>query len=582
MLTAAGSHDQNAHAHTVRSTRDAVSGDEHFRLTCCTFATRASTPTSRGEGILRKPLAVACAFLTALVLAPAVFAAPGTTNDVQDAGGTDVESVAHADADGVVKYTVKTFSAVRSDQVSEMTWELDLDGDDAMRGADDACVVLKPVRGTHKLRAGVFEGCEGPAITTADAKLKDRTIKLRLLLSELEDAGLDDDAAGYAYRFTSVARDGARDAVPDDGGSITHNLSGRGSPTTKDVRAAQTTATPTASPTAKPSATPTAKPKSTARDTSSTGTAEESTVEPGEDVDIEGGGFARHKGLQIFLTGNATSTATTSPTPTASASASPTASPTASASPTPSPSPSPAPQSFTRTSSSGTSSGGVVVGQSVGGSDISAIRHSVTAADDGQLFAAAADRVRLGIAISDEDGNFSDDVEIPEGTKAGSYNILVEGPNPRRGTNTVRIPIAVAAQVDDDNAGDPATNVNATGTATQASPVAGGGGGGGNNNGSQLPTTGSDSLQTFFGLGVLALVLGASMVFAKRITGSRPALAATWPLPTAVPMADAPSPWVKRKPARLVFEIPDELRREMQRLLARRADRYDPDRHTDL
>ncbi len=188
------------------------------------------------------------------------------------------------------------------------------------------------------------------------------------------------------------------------------------------------------------------------------------------------------------------------------------------------------------------------------------------------MAAAAITRVPLGVAISDDDGNFEDDVEIPEDTRSGSYRIVVEGPNPRRGTNTVTIPIKVAAETDD--SGSSGAPGSATDTATQASPSATTGGGAGGV--PTLPQTGSQSLQSIFALGVLALVLGGSLLGARRIAGRQPAVAmattATGPVITAlVP-----------KPVRASFEAPDELRGEMQRLLARRADRYDPDRYTDL
>ena len=175
------------------------------------------------------------------------------------------------------------------------------------------------------------------------------------------------------------------------------------------------------------------------------------------------------------------------------------------------------------------------------------------------MLAAAAGREQIGIAISDDDGNFDDEAEIPDDTKVGSYRILVEGPNPRGGTNTVTIPIKVAAEVDNgansSPAGNPATN--ATGTVTQASPVAG------TAKNPTLPQTGSGAVQKLFGIGLLAMILGASLMLARRVA--------------APPVAVAAS-----APARLVFEIPQELRGEMQRLLARRTDRYDPDRDADL
>jgi LPXTG-motif cell wall-anchored protein len=501
------------------------------------------------------------------VLAPSVFADPGTTNDVADADGTDVESVAHSDAAGVVKYTVKTFAAVRADQISEMRWDLDLDGDRAVRGTDDGCIVMKPVRGTRKLRAGMYEGCRGNAFASADARVQGQVIKLRILESELEHAGLDDDAPGYAYRFTSVERSGVSDVVPDAAGLITHTLGDR-EQTTQQFAAADTptpspsptaTAGATASPTPRPSGSP-----SSAKDTTSTGTADETTVEPGDDVDIEGSGFARRKGLKIFLVGGATSTATTatpSPTPSRSPTPTPFVSPTPSASATPTPSSAPnTTRSISRTRSSGSSSGDVVVGQRVGG------QQSSVAGTQSVMVAAAATREQIGIAISDEDGNFDDEAEIPDETKVGSYRIVVEGPNPRGGTNTVNIPINVAAQVDNDGSSSPAGNVstNATGTVTQASPVASAAGG------ATLPQTGSQRLQKIFGLGLLALILGASLMLAKRVAEREPALA------THAPLTEP------KNVVRLVFEIPQELRGEMQRLLARRADRYDPDRDTDL
>ncbi len=500
-----------------------------------------------GEGILRKPLTVLAALLLALVLAPAVFAEEGTTTDVRDADGTDIESLAHSDASGVVKYTVKTFSAVRADQVAEMRWDLDLDGDGAVSGSDDGCIVMRPVRGTRKLRAGILKGCRGSAFATADARAQGQVIKLRVLVEELEHAGMDDDAARYAYRFTSVDRSGISDSVPDAADALlTHTLSGRN--TSERFEAAESTPTPT--PTASTSPSPSASPKPSAKDTTSTGKADETTVEPGEDVDIEGGGFARHRGLKIFLVGNATSTATTAtptPTPTTSAAAQGT--------------------SLSKSRTSRTTSADVVVGQRVGGREVSRTVQGGSAAEPEVTAAAAASREQIGIAISDDDGNFADEAEIPDDTKVGTYRILVEGPNARGGTNTVTIPINVAAQVDNGASSSPAgdTPTNATGTATQASPVAAVA-----SPGAALPQTGSNSLQRLFGLGLLALMLGAALLLAKRLSTRHPVL-----------VTDA-STGGRHPRMRLVFEIPQELRGEMQRLLARRTDRYDPDRHTDL
>jgi hypothetical protein len=578
---------QNAHAHTVRSGRDARRHAVPARdfppqlryLRYTGLINNRPSEQALGEGILRKPLAVLVAFLLALVLAPSVFADPGTTNDVADADGTDVQSVTHTDASGVVKYTVKTFASVRGDQISEMRWDLDLDGDRAVRGADDGCIVMKPVHGTRKLRAELLKGCGDKAFATADARVQGQTIKLRVLLAELEHAGLDDDAASYAYRFTSVDRSGISDSVPDAVDAlVTHTLSNNAESTSTSNRSrpkAAETATPTPARTSSPTPTPSGPSGGgggSARDTTSTGKADETTVEPGDDVDIEGSGFARHKGLKIFLVGGATSTATTatpSPTPSRSPTPSPSVSPTPTASPTPTLTPTPTPatnsttQSISRSRSSGTSSGDVVKGQSVGGQ-----QSSVTSGSQ-VMAAAAAKREQIGIAISDEDGNLDDEAEIPDDTKVGTYRIVVEGPNPRGGTNTVNIPIKVAAQVDNGANSSPAGNApnNATGTVTQASPVASTTGGS-----PTLPQTGSQSLQRIFGLGLLALLLGATMLFAKRIAGREPVLA------TAAPHA----PSTERRVLKLVMDVPDELRGEMQRLLARRSDRYDPDRHTDL
>lgn len=506
------------------------------------------------------------------MLAPGVFANPGTTTDAQDVDGTDVESVGHSDDAGVVTYTVKTFAPAQAERIGELRFDLDLDGDRKVRGADDGCVVMKTVRGTRKLRAGLYKGCRGNAFATADARTRGQLIKLRLLIDELEHAGLDDDAAGYAYRFTAIDRSGTSDTVPDDDDAlITHTLDGREAETKNVRRPASAAETPTPSPTATPrsSSSPTPTPSgpsgggggSSGRDTTSTGKADETTVEPGDDVDIEGSGFARHKGLQIFLVGGATSTATQSPSPTPSRS--PTPSPTASASATPTP-----PVSFTQSHSSRTTSGDVVVGQRVSGQQVSTQR---TAAEPAVMGAAATNRELLGVAISDDDGNVEDDVEIPEDTKAGTYRIVVEGPNPRRGMNTVNIPITVAAQVDNGNdsgdAGNPPTN--ATGTATQASPTSGTTGGN-----PTLPRTGSDALQRIFGLGVLTLVLGVALLFARRTAARAPSFA-------GASSTSAPSAPVGQA-TRRVLEVPLELRGEMQRLLARRTDRDDPDRDADL
>lgn len=201
----------------------------------------------------------------------------------------------------------------------------------------------------------------------------------------------------------------------------------------------------------------------------------------------------------------------------------------------------------------------------MGGQQASRTTSGVTASEQGALSAAAAKREQIGIAISDEDGNVDDEAEIPDDTSPGTYRILVEGPNPRGGLNTVTIPIKVAAQVDNDGSSDDAgdTPTNATGTVTQASPVPQSGGG------AALPQTGSNSLQKTFGLGVLALVLGAALMLARRVAANEPAIA------TAAPMRRSP-------PVRLVFDLPEELRSEVQRLFARRTDRHDPDRYTDL
>jgi LPXTG-motif cell wall-anchored protein len=189
------------------------------------------------------------------------------------------------------------------------------------------------------------------------------------------------------------------------------------------------------------------------------------------------------------------------------------------------------------------------------------------------MAAAAITRVPLGVAISDDDGNVEDDVEIPEDTRSGSYRIVVEGPNPRRGTNTVTIPIKVAAETDD--SGSSGAPGSATDTATQASPSATTGGGAGGV--PTLPQTGSQSLQSIFALGVLALVLGGSLLGARRIAGRQPAGAMATATATG-PVITAMVP----RPVRTASEAPNQLRGEMQRLLARGTDRDDPDRDADL
>jgi LPXTG-motif cell wall-anchored protein len=266
----------------------------------------------------------------------------------------------------------------------------------------------------------------------------------------------------------------------------------------------------------------------------STGKADDSVVEPGDKVDISGGGFAAGKGLKILLEGNATSTATASPTPTAS------------------PSPTAA-----------LANGAQIVHYLSG---------PTAAGRKGSGRAAAADTVTsLGVAISDTKGNFDDDVEIPDDTKPGSYKIVVTGPNKRGGTHRVNIPITVAADMSGSTSSSSPAASNATGTATQASPVSSTVTGSGT-----LPATGSGNMQTIFGLGLVGVLLGSSLLLAKRVAQRRVPVVAGGRVASQVP---------------LVFEIPPGgsgtlpdggLRGEMQRLLARRTDRYDPDRHTDL
>lgn len=453
------------------------------------------------------------------------------------ADGTAVAQIAHEDAGGVLRYTVTAFDTIRTSDVQLMRWDLDLDGDGSVTGRNDGCVVLRPVKGRRLLRADLYRGCTGDPVVSSDGRPKGNTLKVRLLLEEVRNAGLSDDATGYAYRFRAVANDGSSDEVPDAPGElIMHTLGASGSSTqdaseptaghgsSEDIvvgDASTTAGGQDASDTAVTAAKQRKKDRDE-RDTTSTGTAEDEVVEPGDDVGIRGSGFASNQPLEISLAGaRATSTATQSPSP--SPSASPTSTP------------------------AGT--------QNVSAQDVNA---------------AGAGATQIGIAMSDDEGNLDDDVNIPDETNPGDYTIRAVGRNATGGTHIVTIPIKVAAGVEEGSSADDVTAgqvTNATGTATQAptaAPV--------NTTattGTTLPKTGSSQLTLLAGLGTIGVVLGGSMVFARRRIG------------TAGIAGAAPMPLRRSGSPAAVFDF-SGLRGEMQRLLALRAHRYDPDRDADL
>ncbi len=413
---------------------------------------------------------------------PAVLSSPATTADNEDAGG--IASISHADSSEVVTYTVTLSEDVQPASVARMRFDLDFDGDERVGGRDDACIVLEPVKGRRIMRAEVFEGCAGDPVASADARPKRNIIKLKLLIDELHDAGLSDEATGYGYRFTATTRNATTDEVPDEPGTLITHTFGQGqkvaqqTPAASPVLAQEKDATVADDSGA--SAAAKKKRPGGGPDTRSDGTSDPSVVEPGKDVDIEGGGFAQQQSLSVTLiSGTATSTATPSPSPTPT--------PTTTTTPTPTP----------------TSAATPATGRSLRAADVRSARADAAAAAKGE---------RLGTTISDAEGNFEEDVEIPDDTKNGKYTIEVVGANRKRGTHTVTIPITVAAEVDNESPSGQVGN-NATTTATQASPPAAGGA----VTGAILPKTGSSALLSITGVGFLSLLTGAMLLWARWI-----------------------------------------------------------------
>ena len=483
--------------------------------------------------------------LLALGAVPPAWGAASKTSDAED--GADVAELAHEDTDELIRYTVTAFDAIRSDDVRMMRWDLDLDSDGRANGSRDACIVLRPQTGRGNLRADLYRGCEGDPVAGADTRPRGNTLKVRFLVSELRAAGLDDDADGYGYRFEATAADGSSDEVPDDVRAlIRHSLRTSGPSTDRrddtadepassdDVVVGQSSTFVDTPPDAAEKPAAAAKrerDEAQPKDTEAAGTAEQPVVEPGDDVEIHASGFAGNQPLAVSLigTGAATSTAT--------------ASPSASASPSPTP---------TTTGTGNTT--------------------SAQAQDVVEGRAAAGTGTSIGVATSDDEGNLDDEVDIPEETKPADYTIVVRGRNDTGGTHTVSIPIEVAAEVDNGASGDDATNgqvTNAPGTATQAPttpvPVAQTGTQGGTN----LPATGSPHLTLFAQLGTMGLLLGGSLLFARRR------------LHAAVAVDRGAMPPFYEGSTVSAFDF-GELRGEMQRLLALRPDRDDPYRYTDL